>query len=97
METVTVEDGYNRNKQPIMLTLRKCTVDDLRAMAQGEDYPTIKTLDRNGKARDIRRNGSMKTWKKDPLRFEQGFKYGMYHTFRWDTQQMLDNLLLPID
>ena len=95
--TITVEDGYNRNKTPVMLTLRKCTIDDLQAMAQGKYYGTIKMLDKNGKARDIRPNGSMQTWKKDATRFERGFKYGMYETFRLDTQQMLNELLFPID
>jgi hypothetical protein len=72
-------------------------MEDLRDMADGKYYGTIKMLDRQGKARDIRPNGAMKTWKKDPTRFERGFKYGLYESFRLNTQQMLDGLLFPID
>ena len=94
--TVTVEDGYNRNKTPVFLTLRKCTMDDLRAMAQGKHYGSIKMLDRQGKARDVRPNGKMQTWKRDATRFERSFSYGMYEHFRLTTQEMLDQLYFPV-
>lgn len=96
METVQVVNAYDRRKNPEVLTLRKCTMEDLSAMAHGEYYSTIKMLDRTGKARDIRPNGKMQTWKRDPNRFERSFSYGLYEHFRLTTQEMLDALLFPV-
>ena len=95
-ETFKVVDGYDRSKNPRVLTVRKFTLTDIRAMLLVNAPRVYLSLDRNGKARNIRVNGSLKTWKKDPNRFGRGFKYGMYENFRLDTQGMLDTLVVEV-
>lgn len=95
-ETFTVLDGYDRSKNPKSLLVRKFTLEDIKAMEKETDKG-YKALDRLGKVRDIRANGKLRTWKKDPNRFERSFKYGMYENFRLDTQGMLDTLVIEVE
>lgn len=84
----------DRKKNPDTIALRLVTLEELPILLGGEYRQRSEywTLDRNGNAARIRCNGRLKTWKKDPTRYEQGFKWGMYEAFRWTTQEMLDNL-----
>ena len=101
-ETFTVIDGYDKSKNPKTRTVRKCTLDDIRAMVPGTTIfqtdrgSSYLMLDRQGKARNVRANGKVKTWKRDPNRFERSFKYGMYENFRLGTQGMLDSLVFEV-
>lgn len=94
-ETFTVIDGYDKSKTPKTLTVRKCNVGDIVAMIESHNTSYL-MLDSNGKARNVRANGKVKTWKRDPSRFERSFKYGMYEHFRLNTQGMLDNLIFEV-
>jgi len=49
-------------------------------------------IDNNGTYRNVRKNGQLKTWKRDKTRFEQSFKYGLYENFRLTTKEMLNEL-----
>src|SRR6266511_3081844 len=42
-----------------------------------------------GQARRCRQASKLKTWKRDAERFECSFKYGLYESFRMDTEAML--------
>jgi len=95
-ETFAVIDGYDRSKNPKTLTIRKCTLEDIKAMANG-DCTSYLALDRMGKARHVRANGKLKTWKRDSNRFERSFKYDMYENLRLDTQGMLSTLVFEVE
>lgn len=94
-ETFAVIDGYDKSKSPKTLTVRKCTLEDIRAMAN-EHKSHYMMLDNQGKVRTVRANGSLKTWKRNASRFERSFKYGMYEHLRLDTQGMLDRLVFEV-
>lgn len=83
----------DKRKTPSTIALRLVTLEEIPLLLGGP-YARREfwTLDREGKATAIRTNGGLKQWKKDPQRFEQSFKYGMYENFRWTTQQMLSEL-----
>lgn len=91
-ETFTAIDGYDKKT---VHTLRRCTLDDIRAMRTdwGREYLFI---DLKGQVRRCRPNGRLQEWKRDPERFERGFKYGMYETWRMTTQDMLDRLVFEV-
>ena len=91
--TFTIIDGYDKKT---VYRVRRFTLDDIRAM-QNSWNGTYKIIDKNGMLRDCRPNGALKTWKRDPTRFERSFKYGMYEYFRLNTEQMLAELVVVID
>ena len=39
------------------------------------------TLDKHGKAAQVRQSGKIKTWKREPGRFEFPVKYGLYESW----------------
>jgi len=96
LEVFTVVDGYDKSKTPKTLTVRKFTLEDIKAM---RDNPTkyYKALDKVGKLRDIRANGKLRTWKRDTSRFERSFKYGMYENWKLNTEGMLNTLVVVIE
>lgn len=94
IETVTLVDGYDRTKTPRRITFRRFTMDDIRGL--GSYGHTYWFEDNQGKARQVRVISRLKTWKRDPNRFECSFKYGLYENVRWDTKDMLAKLLVEV-
>ena len=95
VETVTLVDGYDKHKTPRKITFRRFTMDDIKRLASG--YGVTYWFESNqGNARQCRQASTLKTWKRDPDRFECSFKYGMYESVRWNTQEMLSRLLIEI-
>ena len=92
VETVTLVDGYDKRKTPRKITFRRFTMDDIRNGVSGEYW----FESNQGQARRCRVSSGLKTWKRDPERFECSFKYGMYESVRWNTQEMLSRLLIEI-
>lgn len=93
LETFSIVDGYDRNKTPRSLTVRRVTLEEIRQGLTRHEYVIA---DREGKARRIRKSSQVKTWKRDPERFECSFKYGLYESMRFTTQEMLDRLLIEV-
>lgn len=93
IETFTLVNGYDKRKTRETATFRKFTLDDIKAL---DTMRTIYIIDKRGEYRECRRNGAVKTWKRDPNRFECSFKYGLYENFRLNTQEMLDQLIVRI-
>jgi hypothetical protein len=91
IEAVTLPDGYDRARRP--RRFRRWTMDDI-INYDGRD---VWFEANDGTARRARANGKMKTWKRDPNRFEQSFRYGLYESVRMNTKDMLDRLLVPLD
>lgn len=95
-KTFTIEDGYDKTKHPRLLTVRNFTLEDIRGLAASSQHEVL-FIDRECNARKCRTNGRLKTWKRDPLRFEQSFTYGMYEHFRLTTHEMLKMLIVEVE
>ena len=88
VETFTLVSGYDHKTAS---TFRKFTIEDIKHI-RGEQY----IIDKRGEYRRCRPNRSVRTWKRDPNRFECSFKYGMYEYFRLNTQEMLEQLVVMV-
>lgn len=87
-ETFTLVSGYDHKT---VSTFRRFTMEDIKRIS-GEQY----MIDKRGEYRRVRLNGAVKTWKRDPQRFECSFKYGLYEYFRLNTQEMLNQLVVMV-
>jgi hypothetical protein len=81
--------GYDKKKNPEQKNLVNFDIDDIRNINNINEFFMI---DNNGNYRNVRKNGQLKTWKRDKTRFEQSFKYGLYENFRLTTKEMLNEL-----
>lgn len=92
VEVLTLPDGYSKGKRTVRC--RRCTMSDIANLdgMRGE----LLFLDNQGMVRRMRKTSSLKRWKRDETRFECSFKYGLYESVRWDTQEMLARLLIPL-
>ncbi len=94
-ETFQIVNAYDRHKEPAKLTVRKLTLEELK-LSTWYYGQTFWFIDTKGQARQCRVGSSMKRWKRDPDRLECSFKYGLYESNRWDTQEMLQRLLIEV-
>ena len=95
-EVISLVNGYDkRKKHPEIKHFRRFTIDDVKRL--DEMHGTIWFQSNQGDARQCRKSSGLKTWKRDPERFECSFKYGMYESFRMDTRDMLNRLLVELD
>ncbi len=93
IETFALVNGYDRRKTRETRAFRKFTVEDIKALDHiGHAY----IIDKRGEYREVRTNGRVKTWKRDPMRFECSFKYGLYENFRLNTEEMLTQLVVMV-
>ena len=76
----TVTSGYDRTKHPASIRVRDITKAETLALTGH-----AKMIANDGKLRDIKINGKVRTWKTNPSRIEVPCKYGMYEcaTFHW--------------
>lgn len=93
-ETVTLVNGYDRNKNKQQITFRRFTLDDVKRVEEGHEF-WFQAND--GTARRLRRSSRLRRWARYPERFECSFKYGLYESVRWDTREMMSRLLIEID
>jgi len=66
-------NGYDRKRAPE--EYRPMTIEEAKALRYGDHVSCIAN---DGTARRLKVNGAPRTWKRDPLRVEIPFKYGMY-------------------
>jgi hypothetical protein len=95
MGVFIVTDGYDMRKNPRTFKVRHFTLEDIKAMID-DNTRYYKALDRVGKLRNIRANGKLRTWKKDPSKFERSFKYGMSEHIKLNTEGMLNTLVVAV-
>lgn len=69
-----------RKKSPPKYSFYQLTLDDVLSPDFGREQ--LYTLDQQGFMARVRRNGQVKTWKRDPNRVEIPLKFGMYEAFR---------------
>jgi len=94
VETVTLVDGYDKHKIPRKIMFRRFTMDDIRRLESMSEF-WFESI--QGQARRCRRSSALKTWKRDPNRFECSFKYGMYENVRWNQDEMMSRLLIEVE
>lgn len=90
MQTLMLQDGYA--KQPSIRAFRPMTRAEVLSLTNGQHAWFIAN---DGKARQIKINGKVRTFKRDSNRVEVPVKYGLYeyHTF---TAQDVSRLLVPL-
>jgi hypothetical protein len=69
-----------RKKSPPKYSFYQLTLEDVLSPNFGREQ--LYTLDQQGFMARVRRNGQVKTWKRDPSRVEIPLKFGMYEAFR---------------
>ena len=94
MEVLTLRDGYDHRKNPASYSFRRMTLDEIKALVIGARYWF---LARDGSARQLTINGSIKRWKREADRLEVPVKYGMYECARLDTREALARLLVKLE
>jgi len=90
--TKTITIGYSGSKD----TLTYRNPKDVAEMIEYCDKHThIWLRDRKGKARQVKVNGKVRTWKRDPNRVEVPFKYGLYEYGTLEARDIAD-VLIPM-
>lgn len=69
-----------RKKSPPKYSFYQLTLDDVLSPDFGRQQ--LYTQDQQGFMARVRRNGKVRTWKRDPSRVEIPLKFGMYEAFR---------------
>jgi hypothetical protein len=80
MAEYTVRDGYDRRKVPVVVKVRDVTREEALALTGHAEF-----IANDGTLRNVKVNGKVRTWKREPDRIEVPCKYGMYEcaTFEW--------------
>lgn len=69
--------GYTKQ----LFKVRAMTIDEIRALRPDQ---RVKFLAHDGTMRELKINGRIRTWKRDPDRIEVPVKYGMYEYATFD-------------
>jgi hypothetical protein len=81
-ETIQAVHRSDRHKTTELRTYRALTLDEVKAWPESFHNPVLFCQDQHGKMANVRRNGRVKTWKRDPARVEIPVKFGVYEAFR---------------
>jgi hypothetical protein len=82
---------HDRRKNPERVPYRRMTIAEIKALKPG-DQP--KVLLNNGRIGEVKINGAVKRWKREPDRVEVSVKYGLYETARYSTQEALARFII---
>jgi hypothetical protein len=82
---IETTSGYDRSKNPEVKRYRSITLNEAKNLSGH-----AKILDRHGKVRDIKINGKVKRWKREPDRIEIPCKYGLYEYFTLTNRDYTD-------
>jgi hypothetical protein len=89
----------DRRKNPEFHNFRKLTTSDIINSKKNRfGYLQIGQLwasDKNGKMAQVRQSGKIKTWKRDPVRFEFPVKYGLYESWHV-TDKTIDTIYIEL-
>ena len=84
METLELVSAYDRPTNPPIRRYRRLTLAEIRALS---GHALV--IRNDGKVAQVKINGAVKTWKRDPSRVEVPVKYGLYEYARFDTAEAL--------
>lgn len=97
MNTITIPSGYTKRGKKELKTFTPVTLQQVLDWVKLSDWtcPTHFWFQcPDGNARQVRRNGKIRTWKRDANRVEISFKYGLYEHFVLTTSDFEAGLLL---
>ena len=93
METFELVYKSDRKKNPEKKLFRSLTFEEAKALKAGDH---VKVIDHGGEAYgNVKINGAVQTWKRDPNRISIPCKYGMYEYYTF-TRRDIDRLLIRI-
>jgi hypothetical protein len=86
----------DRKKNPTPINVRAMTRNEILAIPSqwGRSFDFLLT---NGRLGQVRSNGAIKTWKREPDRFEIPVKYGMYECARLSLPEALSRFVIIED
>ena len=97
VQLMELTSGYdykiNRGKRPTK-KYRTMTREEILHLAAGE---TVPFLANDGTCRNVKINGKVRTWKKDPNRVEVPVKYGMYEYHTFSLGEAMSRLLVLME
>ena len=92
MSTHQLRSGYDRRKRDFTLsTYRTMTREEVLGLSAGQH---VTFLANDGTARELKVNGKVRTWKRDPDRVEVPIKYGMYECATLSLGEAMQRLLV---
>lgn len=84
-------DGYDKRTK---YAVRPMSSSEVKALTSGD---TVKFLANDGTLRNIKVNGAVRTWKRDPNRVEVPVKYGMYEYATLSLTEATNRLMVVIE
>ncbi len=94
METFELVYKSDRHKNPEKKLFRSITFEEAKTLHAGDH---IKMVDHSGKAwANVKINGKVQLWKRNPDRISIPCKYGMYETFRLN-QSDFDRIVVEVE
>jgi hypothetical protein len=81
--------GYDRGKKKDPVYYRFLTRDEILNLS----YSHCHFLANDGTIRNLKVNGKVRTWKRNPNRIEVPIKYGMYEFTMFDLEESLRRLV----
>lgn len=83
----------DRKKMPDLFDFRPMTLNEIQALRYGQHVNVILN---SGRVGQVKINGEVKRWKRDPDRLEVPVKYGMYECARFSTAEALRRFVVAI-
>lgn len=83
----------DRKKTPDVAEYRNMTKEELLALTYN-DHPQV--ILRNGRVGNVKINGAVRTWKRDPNRVEIPVKYGMYECYTFSLDEALSRFVVQV-
>lgn len=90
---MSLQLNSDKTKNPKNYLFRTITLDEAKKLKYGD---TLRIQLSNGKVGNVRVGSQVKRWKRDPNRIEITFKYGLYESRRFTTEEILRDILVPI-
>lgn len=94
MATTTRRLVLGGQRKLVERDFRTMTQEEVRALRPGE---RIWFIANDGLARQVKVNGAVKTWKRNPDRLEIPVKYGLYQCARFSLEESQARLLKPVE
>lgn len=72
----------DKRKTPTLYSFRSVTLEEAKSWTAFGRVPSLYFQDQHGRMANVRLNGKVQTWKRDPSRISIPVKFGMYEAFR---------------
>lgn len=84
----------DKRRIPMKLKFEHYNREDVLSIV-AESY--ILCLDNNSFVREVKINGRIKTWKRDPDRIEVSYKYGLYEYGKFNLEQAMSRFVHQVE